>query len=341
MHVLITGGCGFIGTNAALYFHRLGFGVTLLDNLSRPGSEQNAQHILRQTNGQVHNAGADLRNRRQVAYVMEHVCPDAVLHLGAQVAVTTSLEDPVLDFETNALGTLNLIEAMRRYAPEALLINASTNKVYGKLAVPLREEAIAHVADAPFQNGIAADQPMDCATPYGCSKGAAEIYVRDAARVWGMRTLTLRQSCIYGPHQHGMEDQGWLAWFMIAHANRQPVTIYGDGKQVRDVLHVQDLCELYTRIFLTPQAMDGRSFNAGGGPANTLSLLHLARLIGQMTGREMALRFADWRPGDQRWYVSDIRPLQALFGWNPKIAPVNGIRTLMDWVHETKAGARP
>ena len=332
-HLLITGGAGFIGANATKYFSSAGWDVTVLDNLSRKGAENNLEWLRSRLN--IGFVRADIRDRHAMdeAFAGQPRI-DAVLHLAAQVAVTTSVIDPRTDFEINALGTLNILEAMRRFCPEAVLLNASTNKVYGKMddiAIELRDGRW-HYGD--LDSGVPETYPLDFHSPYGCSKGAAERYVADYHRIYGLRTVSFRQSCIYGPRQFGVEDQGWVAWFIIASLLRRPITIFGDGRQVRDVLHVDDLLRCYMAAIDNADTVAGMAFNIGGGPEHTLSLLELLDLIRTRTGVVVEPAFGDERPGDQKVYVSDIGLAAERLDWSPEVPVDEGVRRLVDWVRD-------
>jgi CDP-paratose 2-epimerase len=255
--------------------------------------------------------------------------------LAGQVAVTSSLEDPIDDFEINARGTLNVLEAVRQHNPDAPVLFASTNKVYGRLHVAdaIRRQGVRYApADMRFAGGVAEDAPLDLYSPYGCSKGAADQYVRDYARVFDLRTVVLRMSCIYGPRQFGTEDQGWIAHFLLQAIRGRPITIYGDGLQVRDALHVSDAVAAWLRALDRIDNISGRVFNVGGGPENSLSLLELLHLIGDLRGDTPEARFDTWRPGDQPWYVSNISMISAALGWRPQIGLRDGLRTLEQWL---------
>jgi CDP-paratose 2-epimerase len=312
---LITGGAGFLGVNAATHLIKEGWEVTLLDNLSRPGTERNLKWILTRYPNRTAFVKEDVRNADALA---EHVKgQDAILHLAAQVAVTTSLVDPNTDFDVNARGTLNMLEAVRLHNHDAPLIFASTNKVYGKL-----EE----------NNGPCKEtQPLDFHSPYGCSKGAADQYVRDYARCFDMNTAVLRQSCIYGAHQYGTEDQGWVAHFVHSILNERPLTIYGDGTQVRDLLDARDLCALYSRTIEMIGITRGEVYNVGGGPENQRNLLEVIDQIGELTGKKPRFSYSDWREGDQKYYVSDVTKAERNLGWKPEIDFDRGLRELISW----------
>jgi CDP-paratose 2-epimerase len=313
--LLITGGAGFLGVNAAVHFIREGWHATLLDNLSRPGTERNLRWLITRHPTQVTFVKEDVRNASALA---EHVREqDAILHLAGQVAVTTSLVDPVTDFEVNAGGTLNVLEAVRLNNRHAPLVFASTNKVYGKL---------------DHNNGACKEtQPLDFHSPYGCSKGAADQYVRDYARCFHMNTVVLRQSCIYGAHQYGTEDQGWVAHFVHSILKRRPLSIYGDGTQVRDLLDARDLCALYALVIEKIDRTRGEVYNVGGGVENQRNLLEVIDQIGELTSRKPERTFSDWREGDQKYYVSDIGKVKKELGWSPKIGFDNGLKDLIGW----------
>jgi CDP-paratose 2-epimerase len=332
--MLVIGGAGFIGINAADRFAADGWRVTVLDNLSRRGAERNLEWLRRRRN--IGFIKADIRDATAMDRALSERRYDAVLHLAAQVAVTSSVVNPREDFEINALGTLNVLEAIRQHAPGASIIFASTNKVYGKLEALDVVERNGRYAYAEADRGVAEDRGLDFHSPYGCSKGAADQYMIDYSRIYGMKTTVFRQSCIYGPHQFGVEDQGWVAWFAIAALLGKKLTIYGDGKQVRDVLHVDDLLSAYAAVLERPDTAAGQSFNIGGGPANTLSLLELIELLQRRLGAPIAPAFADWRPGDQRVYVSDIAKLHHLLDWQPQIGVAQGVGQLVEWIGENR-----
>jgi CDP-paratose 2-epimerase len=256
--------------------------------------------------------------------------------LAAQVAVTTSVADPGTDFAVNAVGTFNVLDAIRRYCPEAVFINASTNKVYGKIVgaeYELRGRRYAYV-NRPY--GIGESEPLDFLSPYGCSKGAADQYALDFARIYQIPATSFRQSCIYGPRQFGVEDQGWVAWFAIASLLGRDITIYGDGKQVRDVLHVEDLVRAYEAAIRSPDKVAAQAFNVGGGPERVLSLLDLIGMLEERFRHRIPLKWDEWRPGDQRIYVSDIRKLDEVLGWKPEIDVKSGVSQLTQWVAQNR-----
>ncbi len=329
--ILVTGGAGFIGVNAAIGFDRDGWEVVILDNLSRAGSAQNRAWLL-QHHAKVKAIEADVRDAARMQAVVRQYRPDVVLHLAAQVAVTTSVTDPRTDFEINALGTLNLLEAVRQEQPEAFFIYSSTNKVYGKLAEVATVEREHRHEFKTLVQGVDERAPLDFYSPYGCSKGVADQYTLDYSRIYGLQTVSFRQSCIYGPHQMGVEDQGWVAWFCIAALGGRRITLYGDGKQVRDLLHVEDLVSAYRLAVEARERVSGRAFNIGGGPDRTLSLLELLAILEAEIGRPVEHAHAAPRPGDQPVFVCDVRAAATEFGWRPKMVPAQGVRELVVWL---------
>jgi len=332
MKILITGGCGFIGTNFAEYFIEKGHDVTLLDNLSRRGSAENLEWIQKKY-PQTRFVKADIRTDNEI---LEKELPaqDAIYHLAAQVAVTTSVENPREDFEINVVGTLNVLEALRKYEAKPVLIFASTNKVYGGMEDIVIEKRGERYVYRDLPKGIAESQQLDFHSPYGCSKGTADQYVRDYARIYGMKTVVFRQSCIYGPRQYGIEDQGWIAWFTIAALMKRPITIYGDGMQVRDVLHVHDLARAYEIATANIEQVAGEVFNIGGGFDFALAIKEVFPLLQKALGRPVEFVHGDWRPGDQPVYISDIAKAGKILDWRPEISPEEGTRSLFEWCKE-------
>jgi CDP-paratose 2-epimerase len=338
--VLITGGAGFIATNVADRLLRDGCRVRVFDNLSRAGVEQNVRWLRAQHGDRVEFQAGDVRDLAAVRSAVAGV--ERVFHFAAQVAVTTSLVDPFLDFDVNARGTLNLLEAIRALDERPSLLFTSTNKVYGHLDdVPLRQSGLRYQpeANAVGRRGISESRPLDFHSPYGCSKGAAEQYVLDYARTFEVPAVVFRMSCIYGPHQFGTEDQGWVAHFLIKALERQPVTLYGDGLQVRDILFVGDLVDAMLLAHANIHRISGEAFNIGGGPSRTVSLLELLNLIGEMLGDRPAVRIEPWRPADQRYYVSDTTKFEAATRWRPKTSVKDGVRALLGWLMKPDTAA--
>ncbi len=332
----ITGGAGFIGSN---YVHRLvqrGENVTVYDNLSRGGAPKNVawlektfgKEAFRLIKGDVRDA-ALLRESAKEA--------DVIVHLAGQVAVTTSVTNPRDDFEANALGTFNALEAARLSGKNPIFLYASTNKVYGGMEdVEIIEEAT-RWRYKDLVNGASESQPLDFHSPYGCSKGTGDQYVRDYARIYDLPTVVFRQSCIYGPRQFGVEDQGWIAWMTIAAVTGKPITIYGDGKQVRDVLYVNDLLNGYDAAIEKIDAARGQVYNMGGGPKNVLAVwTEFGPILERLLGKKLEVARADWRPGDQRVFYADYSKAKRELGWEPKIDLEEGIEMLFDWVKANK-----
>jgi CDP-paratose 2-epimerase len=333
---LITGGAGFIATNVADRLLREGWRVRLFDNLSRAGVERNVEWLEGLYGDRVSLITGDVRNAGQVQQAVTGV--DRVFHFAAQVAVTTSLVDPLLDFEVNARGTLNVLEAIRALPVAPSLLFTSTNKVYGHLddlhlqaAATRYEPSDAKVA----RHGISERRPLDFHSPYGCSKGAAEQYVLDYARTFGLPAAVFRMSCIYGPHQFGTEDQGWVAHFLICALQGQPLTLYGDGLQVRDILFVEDLVDAMVLAHDRIDQLSGHAFNIGGGCSRTISLLELIDLIAMTLGRRPRHRFEPWRTADQRYYVSDTTRFQRATGWSPRVSICEGLERLSAWLRDS------
>jgi len=309
--ILITGGAGFIGSNLA-HHYQTKHSVTVLDNLSRPGIRKNLSWLKK--SGPLNFIKADIRDQGAISQAVKN--QDLVLHLAGQVAVTTSVEKPREDFEINALGSINILEAARQQPKPPILIYSSTNKVYGKISKPKVNES----------------QPLNFHSPYGCSKGAADQYFHDYHRIYGLRTIVFRQSCIYGLRQFGTEDQGWVAHFALRAINKQPITIYGDGNQIRDLLYIDDLISAYDSAIDKIDQSQGQIYNLGGGPQNKISLLELIKLLEIKLKIKIPLKFEDWRPGDQKIYVSDIAKIKKHLGWQPKIKINQGLDLLLDWL---------
>ncbi|WP_075293228.1 NAD-dependent epimerase/dehydratase family protein [Pararhizobium arenae] len=331
--IVVTGGSGFIGSNLAESFLRDGEDVIVLDNLGRPGVDKNLAWLMERYGKRVHAALADVRDLRSIEAAFTDA--KAVFHFAAQTAVTTSLGHPIDDFEANARGTLNVLEAVRKSGKNAPVIFASTNKVYGSLEnMEMLEIDDRYIpADEVIRaNGVGESRPLDFCTPYGCSKGVADQYVLDYAKSFGLPTAVLRMSCVYGPRQFGTEDQGWVAHFLIRALSSEPISIYGNGKQVRDVLHVSDAVAAYRSVLENIHQAKGQAFNLGGGPRNAVSVLAVLREIEKLIGRSIDLRFDDWRPGDQYYFVADTGKLHGSFGWQAQVRWREGIRHLAEWL---------
>jgi len=330
--ILITGGAGFIGVNSASAFASKGWKVVVLDNLSRKGAKLNLEWLSSQQT--IDFQQADIRDADRVADIVKQVQPDVLLHLAAQVAVTTSVTDPREDFSINALGTFNMLEAVRLHSPDTFFINASTNKVYGKMEDLGVVERNGRYEYSDLQTGVPEYRNLDFHSPYGCSKGVADQYTIDYARVYDLSTVTFRQSCIYGPRQFGIEDQGWVAWFTIAAMLDKDITVYGDGKQIRDVLHVDELVLAYEAAINNRVAVSGQAINIGGGPNNTLSLLELLDYLEKNLQKTITPKWDTWRPGDQPVFVCDLTKAKDLLDWQPQLPVGQGVVKLISWVND-------
>ncbi len=334
MKILITGGAGFIGVNLAHYLLKQKKDeLIILDNLSRPGSEKNLAW-LQKIYPHFKFIPADVRDYQAVVSSVKKI--DLIYHLAAQVAVTTSVMYPITDFEVNVRGTLNLLEVVRKENPEAVFIFSSTNKVYGGLQNLTLSEKVGRYFLTGFPKGISETMNLDFYSPYGCSKGAADQYVRDYSRIYGLKTMVFRQSCIYGPHQSGNEDQGWITYIMLCALSGNEFTIYGDGKQVRDILFVDDLISAFESGIRKANTLKGEVFNLGGGKDNILSLLELIAWLEEHLKTKVRYKFSRWRPGDQRVYISDIRKAQKELDWQILIPKEKGLRKLLSWLKENR-----
>ena len=334
LNYLITGGAGFIGSN---YVHRLlarGEKVTVYDNLSRGGASRNlawlqekfGEDAFRLVVGDVRDAALLTTSSREA---------EIIVHLAGQVAVTTSVTHPREDFEANALGTFNVVEVARLSERRPLVIYASTNKVYGGMddVAVVEQRTRWEYQNLPF--GCPETQPLDFHSPYGCSKGTGDQYVRDYHRIYGLRSVVFRQSCIYGPRQFGIEDQGWVAWMTIAAVTGRPITIYGDGKQVRDVLYIDDLLDAYDAAVERVDTVEGQVYNLGGGSQNVMSIwAEFGPLLEKLLGKPILVARGDWRPGDQHVFYADIRKAERELGWKPRVGVDEGVRRLFEWVKE-------
>lgn len=337
---LVTGGAGFLGSNLTDALLRDGIHATVLDNLSRPGSELNLDWLRTRHGDALSFTAGDVRDPGTVERAV--AAADVVYHFAGQTAVTGSIEDPRADFEQNALGTLNVLEAARRSSTNPVLVYASTNKVYGALPGMTVVEEETRYSLPHAEVGIDERQPLDFHSPYGCSKGAADQYVRDYYRVYGLRTVVLRQSCIYGPRQMGVEDQGWVAWFLIAAMLDLPITVYGDGKQVRDLLYVDDAVSALRSAVDHVEVTAGEVYNIGGGPARALSVWRefepaLARAVGKSL---KPVRFAPARVGDQRVFYCNNEKARSDFGWEPTVGVEEGLRRLAAWIEAAEPALR-
>jgi CDP-paratose 2-epimerase len=332
----ITGGAGFIGSNYVSRLLTRGESVTIYDNLSRAGAPLNLKW-LRETYGKssFELIVGDVRDADLLTESLQDA--DVVVHLASQVAVTTSVIQPREDFEINAQGTFNVVEAVRSSKKDPAILYASTNKVYGEMEeVAIIEKATRYeYVDLPL--GAPETQPLDFHSPYGCSKGAGDQYVRDYSRIYGLRSVVLRQSCIFGPRQFGIEDQGWVAWFIIAAITDRPIAICGNGKQVRDLLYVDDLLDAYDAAIANIDIAAGQVYNIGGGPQNTISIwCEFGPLLNRLLNKEIPVSWGNWRPGDQRIFIADTRKALQQLDWQPKVSVEEGVQKLVDWVETNR-----
>jgi CDP-paratose 2-epimerase len=336
MHYLITGGCGFLGSNLASEVLKRGEQLIVLDNLSRMGSIENLPWLKKQ--GDFRFIHADIRNANDVTRVISEVKPDVIFHLAGQVAMTTSIADPRLDFEVNALGSLNVLEAVRNHAPEAIVIYSSTNKVYGDLEWVRHEETETRYVMPDYLDGFDEGIPLDFRSPYGCSKGAADQYMLDYARMFDLKTVVFRHSSMYGGRQFATYDQGWIGWFCQKALEtkrgilKEPFTISGSGKQVRDVLHAEDMKRLYFSAIENIDKATGQAFNIGGGMGNSLSLLELFCILEELLDVEMIYTQLPWRQSDQKVFVADIDKAKQAVGWKADIDKNSGIKIMLEWL---------
>ncbi len=335
--ILITGGAGFVGSNLTDHFLKKGYEVVVFDNLSRSGTEKNIEWKSNH-NTKLEFIKDDIRNFDPLSSATKNV--DFIFHTAGQVAVTTSIKNPREDFEINALGSFNVLEAARKANSDPIVVFTSTNKVYGNNVnnIPLTEKETRYeFVDTKYVNGIPEDFPTDADehTPYGSSKYTADIYVRDFSTIYSLKTVTFRMSCIYGTRQFGNEDQGWVAYFTISSFFNKPIVIYGNGKQVRDVLFIDDLVRAFELACQNTQKTKGKVYNIGGGAKNTMSLLELLKFL-ETLGLKPNYTFDDWRPADQKVYISDVSKAIE-FSWEPKISPEEGVKKLLEWVKENKA----
>lgn len=341
---LITGGCGFVGSNLADALLSNGQEVVVLDNLSRFGSRDNLNWLRSRHGAEWQFVESDIRNEDAVAHLMAETKPHALAHLAGQVAMTTSLQSPRLDFEVNALGTLNVLEAVRLQAPETIILYSSTNKVYGDLDWVRHEEHTTRYRAADYPNGFSENIPLAFSSPYGCSKGSADQYVLDYARMFDLRTVVFRHSSMYGGRQFATFDQGWIGWFckkaleakdaQLKNLPSPTFTISGNGKQVRDVLHAEDIISLYFSSVENIDAASGNVFNIGGGMSNSLSLIELFSFLENELGISLAFERLPWRASDQKVFVADIEKARRMLHWLPQVQASTGIKRVVNWLQE-------
>lgn len=336
MKLLINGGCGFLGSNLASYGIEQGYEVTVFDNLSRLGSSNNLEWL--KTLGNFTFVHGDTRNRNDVETAIRQGQFDAVFHLAGQVAMTTSIENPYKDFETNTLGAVNLLESIRKYSPQTAVFFSSTNKVYGDLEQYTYRETDSRYICEEFPNGFDESVPLDFRSPYGCSKGAADQYMLDYYRIFGVKTTVFRHSSMYGSRQFATYDQGWIGWFVekaiekYENLNCEPFTISGNGKQVRDILHAKDMISLYYMALEHVDEVCGQAYNIGGTMEQSLSLLELFAMLEDLLGIEMKYTKIPVRQSDQKVFVADISKIEKRIGWKPQISAREGIKAMVQWV---------
>ncbi|HUP64026.1 MAG TPA: GDP-mannose 4,6-dehydratase [Thermoanaerobaculia bacterium] len=334
---LITGGCGFLGSNVADEVLGRGDEAIILDNLSRRGSHENREWLRERHGREWRFVETDIRDAQTVARLIDEAKPDVIAHLAGQVAMTTSVANPRLDFETNALGSLNVLEGVRLHSPETVVLYSSTNKVYGDLDWIRYQETETRYVAPDYPEGFDETLPLDFASPYGCSKGCADQYMRDYARMYGLTTVVFRHSSMYGGRQFATFDQGWVGWF-CSEALRQArgdagvTTLAGNGKQVRDVLHADDMRELYVSAAARAPRSEGTTLNVGGGSTNSLSLLELLAMCGELVGRRPAVKHLEPRASDQKYFVADVSAVKRLFNWSPKVSARTGVQRMIEWI---------
>jgi CDP-paratose 2-epimerase len=342
MRYLITGGCGFIGSNLAAELLRKGpqggDELFVFDNLYRAGTADNLKWL--QALGKFRFFHSDIRNSNDVEVAVRESKPDVVFHLAGQVAMTTSIENPRLDFDTNVVGGHNVLESVRKYAPEAIVTYSSTNKVYGELENFAYEETATRYVAKGFEQGFDEKAGLDFQSPYGCSKGAIDQYMLDYARIYGLKTVVFRHSSVFGDRQFSTFDQGWIGWFVSQallqkrDPSAEAFTISGNGKQVRDVLFSSDLTSCYFQAVKNIERARGQAFNIGGGPENSLSLLELFQCLESELGLKLRFRELPWRQSDQKVYVSDIRKARERLEWSPKVTKEEGVKRMIQWVSQ-------
>jgi CDP-paratose 2-epimerase len=337
MMYLVTGGCGFVGSNIACEVLKRGGELAVFDNLYRTGSEKNLKWLRGQ--GGFSFIKEDIRDKAAVDAAVAKCRPDVVFHLAGQVAMTTSISDPRLDFEVNALGTFNLLEALRKHAPETPVVYSSTNKVYGDLEWAKYAQTKTRYVPVDYPKGFPEDIPLDFHSPYGCSKGAADQYMLDYHRIFGLNTVVFRHSSMYGGRQYSTYDQGWIGWFCqkaleAKRGIKEPFTISGNGKQVRDVLYADDMVKVYFKAVEKIKKTRGQAFNIGGGMGNSLSLLELFALLEEELDVSLKYRRLPPRESDQKVFVADIGKCKRLTGWSPSVDKRKGVRKMLGWVAE-------
>jgi CDP-paratose 2-epimerase len=342
MKVLITGGCGFLGSNLASYSMDQNYELYIMDNLYREGSADNLRWLQNQGDFQFYHT--DIRNRNDVERVIKDIAPDVIFHLAGQVAMTTSLENPQMDFEVNVSGTINVLESVRKYSPDSIVIYSSTNKVYGDLEYINYKELDNRYIAENYRNGFNEETKLDFHSPYGCSKGAADQYMLDYARMFDLKTVVFRHSSIFGGRQFSTKDQGWVGWFcqkaleIREEKLDKPFTISGSGKQVRDILYATDLINCYFSAVDNIEQAKGQAFNIGGGVENSFSLLELFNYLEEYLNINMQYEKIDWRESDQKVFIADITKVNNILNWKPKVDKYRGVEKMMKWIMKLDKG---
>ena len=335
--VLITGGAGFIGSNSALEFASKGWEIHLIDNLSRKGGIINLNNLKKKIKFKFYKC--DIEKFKKLSSIIKKIKPKLVIHCAGQVAVTTSVKNPRSDFNSNALGTLNVLESIRLYSYKTKLIFLSTNKVYGDVSNHLVKSGKKRYFFKGKLKNIDEGYPLDLHSPYGCSKGAADQYVRDYSRVYMIDAIVLRMSCIYGNMQFGIEDQGWITWLTILSFFNKKIKIFGDGKQVRDILFISDLVKLFLKISKSKKNYN-KIYNIGGGIQNSISILELLEILNKKLNKKNKFKKYKWRPGDQKIYISNISKIKKDFNWSPKVKVNEGLKKVINWIRENEIGIK-
>ena len=330
--ILITGGAGFMGSNAALFFKKKKWSIILIDDLSRKGSKNNLLNLKKKINLKFFQA--DVSDYSKISKIISKNKPNMILHCAGQVAVTKSVQDPRRDFNSNALGTFNVLESVRNFSKNSKLIYISTNKVYGNIKKNIYSNSKRYLFKNS-KNKIDETCPLDFYSPYGCSKGTADQYVRDYSRIYNLNTTVLRLSCIYGGMQYGIEDHGWITWLTMSAIFGKKIKIFGNGKQVRDALYIDDLVELFFKISIA-STTKSKIYNVGGGNKNSLSLIELITSLESKLQKRVNFKKYDWRPGDQKIYISDISKVSKELNWKPKVKISDGLDKVINWIESNK-----
>ena len=331
--ILITGGAGFIGSNTAFYFSKKGWKIYLIDNLSRKGSKNNLLNLKK--NIKLIFDKADISNFKKISKILKSIRPNLIIHCAGQVTVTKSVINPRNDFNTNALGSFNILESIRLFSNKTKFINISTNKVYGDVLNKKVSETNKRYRFLGKLKSVNENYPLDLYSPYGCSKGIADQYTRDYSRIYNLDTIVLRLSCIYGTMQYGIEDHGWIVWLTIKSYFGKKIKIFGNGKQVRDALYIDDLVRLFFKLSKSKKNTN-KIYNIGGGSRNSTSLLELINILDKKMNKKNKFKKFKWRPGDQKIYISDISKIKKEYNWYPKISFSDGLDKIIGWINKNE-----